>query len=166
MPLHPKAGDGDLVPITEPALLTRRACISHEIYHPALVLESKVTFNILFFGWWVFFLLHNQLSLITWRLHYIELACLALVSRGWLATGLSCTSQSSRCNCSVRSYCHFTLHWMVQVYISVKGMWLEGKGTFTRQWCAKNGKVFPLHFRIQTTTLSKQAPFTRIHKND
>ncbi len=37
MPLHLKTGDGDLPLIKEPALLTRCACISHEIYRPALV---------------------------------------------------------------------------------------------------------------------------------
>ncbi len=31
-----KTGDGDLLLINEPALLTRCACISHEIYHQAL----------------------------------------------------------------------------------------------------------------------------------
>ncbi len=36
MPLHLKTGDGDLLLIKEPALLTRCACISHEIYRPAL----------------------------------------------------------------------------------------------------------------------------------
>ncbi len=36
MPLHLKTGDGDLPLIKEPALLTRCACISHEIYRPAL----------------------------------------------------------------------------------------------------------------------------------
>ncbi len=37
MLLHLKAGDGDLPLIMEPALLTRCACISYEIYHSALV---------------------------------------------------------------------------------------------------------------------------------
>ncbi len=37
MPLHLKTGDGDLPPITEPVLLTRCACISHEKYRPALL---------------------------------------------------------------------------------------------------------------------------------
>ncbi len=37
MPLHLKTGDGDLPLIKEPALLTRCACISHEIYRPALL---------------------------------------------------------------------------------------------------------------------------------
>lgn len=129
-----------------------------------LVLEATVTFNILFFGRWVFFLLHNQLSLITWRLYYIELTCLALVSRGCLVTGLSCTSQSSLCNCSVRSYCNLTLHWRLQVYISVKGMWLEGKSTFTRQWCAKNRKFLLFSFALLHTddNIVKTSP---VHTN-
>ncbi len=36
MQLHLKTGDGDLALIKEPALLTRCACISHEIYRPSL----------------------------------------------------------------------------------------------------------------------------------
>ncbi len=36
MPLHLKAGDGDLPLIMEPALLTRCAGQSHAIYFPAL----------------------------------------------------------------------------------------------------------------------------------
>ncbi len=42
MPLHLKTGDGDLPLIKEPALLTRCACISHEIYRPALIQSNKI----------------------------------------------------------------------------------------------------------------------------